>query len=112
MGGGVDGSVVTPPPHGESSRVSSATDPGGRRFRRGAGDIRGVLPMGTEVGGISGRQFPGEGEQPREDQVTLHVSALEVEGVDSAGWTGTTTTIQSMRDACSSGTTGEAQADG
>ena len=68
--------------------------------------------MGIEAGGIYRGQVTGEFIQLGKTQVTLHVSELEVEGVDSAGWTGTTTTIQSMRDACSSGTTGEAQADG
>ena len=76
--GGGDGSVVTPPPHGYNTPDSSAKYMGGRLWQRGSGDICGVLPTSTEVGGFLSRYVPGKGEQIRESQRILHVSAIEV----------------------------------
>ena len=98
-GGGGDGRVVTPPLHGASTRYSPVIDLGGRRWRRGTGEICAVITTGAEVGGLSGRQVPGKGEQIGEAQGTLHVLALEVEGEYPTGGTGTTTTMQLLWDA-------------
>ena len=55
---GGDGSIVNIPPLGESIGDSHATDPGGICYPRGTRDIRGVLTMYAEVGGLSGRRVP------------------------------------------------------
>ena len=47
---------------GESTQDSPNTDPGGRRWRRGNGDIRDIIPVGTEFGGVPGIQVAGEGK--------------------------------------------------
>ena len=73
---GVDGSVLSPSPHVESTSNSPATDQGVRHRWRGIRDIQSVLSEGAEVGGVPGRWMPGKGEQPRENQRTLHVSSL------------------------------------
>ena len=70
---------VTPPPHGESPWDSHATYPGFGRRWRGTGDIWGVLPMGVEVGGVSGGWVPREVTRPSKTQREFHVSVLEVE---------------------------------
>ena len=75
---GGDGSVFILSPHGEKTLDIHSTDLGIRCWWRGSGDTCGVLTTGTGVGEISGRQVPGEGGKPREDQLTLHVSALKV----------------------------------
>ena len=46
--------VVTPPPHGENKRYSTAIELGSRHQRWGVRDIRGVFSAGTEVGGVTG----------------------------------------------------------
>ena len=51
---GGDGGVVTPPPHGENKRYSTAIELGSRHQRWGVRDIRGVFSAGTEVGGVTG----------------------------------------------------------
>ena len=51
---------------------------GGRRWWRGDGDLRVVLPVGTEVGDVPSRWVPGKDKQSREAQRKLHVSELEV----------------------------------
>ena len=40
-------SIITMWKHGEITQDSPNTDPGGRRWRRGNGDIRDVIPVGT-----------------------------------------------------------------
>ena len=64
VGGG--GDVVTPALHGENIWYNPDTDPGGRRWCRYSVDISGVLPVGTEVGGVPGSWVSGEGKQSRE----------------------------------------------
>ena len=60
-------------------------------MRRRTRDIQGVLSSGTDVGGIPGIHMPNKGEQPREATKTLHVSTLEVKGVNPTGGNGTDT---------------------
>ena len=60
---GGDGSAIPPPPHGDSTGDSRATDPGGISRQMVARDIFSVLPTGSEVCGKSGGQVPGEGTQ-------------------------------------------------
>ena len=55
----------------------------------GGGYICGVISMGTEVGGVTGRLMHGKDEQLRETQTTLHVLALEGECVKYTWGTGT-----------------------
>ena len=81
----------------------TATDQGGRRRQRGAGDICGVFSAGTEAGGTPGRWMTKKGKKTRETQRTLHVSSLEVKDGDYRGGTGTATYMQSLWDAYASG---------
>ena len=76
---GGDGSFIDPSPHGDNTRDSPATDSGVRYRRRGGGDIHGVIPVGTEVGGVPGRWVTGKGKQSREAQGALNVPKLEIE---------------------------------
>ena len=85
--------------HGENTQDSPNIDPGGRRWRRGNGDIRDVIPVGTEFGGVPGIQVSGEGKKSRETHGTLHLLALEVKGGNYKGGTKTTTMMQSLWDA-------------
>ena len=62
----------------------------------GGGDMRGVLPTGVEVGGISSGRVTSEGTQPRKTQVTLNVSSLEVKGGYLKGGSKATFTLQSV----------------
>ena len=105
-------SIVNPSPHGDNTLYIPATDPGGRRRRRAAKDICGVLPVGAKVGGLSGLWVPKEGKQLRESQGKLHVSELEVEVGDYTGDTRTTTTMISQWDEYASGTADKKQANG
>ena len=79
-------------------------------IREGNGDIRVVLPAGTEVGGVPSIWVPDEGEQSREDHETLHVLALEFKGGNSTGGTRTTAMMKSLWDANASGDDDETQA--
>ena len=97
--GGGDGGVITPPPHGNNTQYSSSIYLGGRLRQRGDGDIHGVFYAGNGFVGVTGRQMTGGGKKPRENQITLHVSALEGEGGNYTGGTGTTANIQSPWDA-------------
>lgn len=79
---------------------------------RGTGDLRGFLPTGSGVGGVSGRRMTRKGKQPGNDKGTLHVLALEVKGGNSIRGTRTTATVKSLWDAQAGGETGEAQEEG
>ena len=61
-----DGGGVTPSPHGDNTQHIPDKYTGVRRRQRGDVDICGVLPAGTEVGGMPSRRVPGKGEQSRE----------------------------------------------
>ena len=52
--------------------------------------------MGDEFGDVPGRRVTGEGEQSREAQRALHVSAMEVKGGGCTGGTGTTAIMRSL----------------
>ena len=52
-------------PHGENTLDSHVADPEVRNWQKGTRDVRGVLPSGVEVGGLSGVWVPSEGTEPR-----------------------------------------------
>ena len=106
-----NGSIVALPPHGERPRDSHATDPGGRRRRRGSGEIRGVLPMSVEVSGVSGGWVTGKGTQTGKNQRAFNVPALEGKNRDPTGGTNAYTMVRPLWDAHSSGTDVETQED-
>ena len=105
--GGVNGSIVTPPPHGEITWDSHATEPGSRPWKGGTRDINDVLPTGVKVGGMSGIRVPGESTKPWKTQGTLHVLILEVKGENHKGGPKDNSTVQSLWDARAEGAAGE-----
>ena len=76
ISGGVDDTVLSLSTHGYNTRDSFSLDLRGRRRCRGARDVHVVISMGTEVCVMPGRQMLANGKQPKETQITLHVSAL------------------------------------
>ena len=66
-------SIVAPPQHGESPQDIHAIDLGGEHSQREIGDIRGVLPMGVEVGIMSDGWVTGEGKHHGKTQRAFNV---------------------------------------
>ena len=60
---------------------------------RRAGDIQGVVPAYSEVGGVPNVGMPGEGKYPRETEGAFNVPTVEVEGGHYSGGAGTVTAV-------------------
>ena len=73
-----DDGIVTLTTHGKNTLDIPATEPGDRHRHKGPRDICGVLPSGTEVGGVTSRRVSRKRKHPREDQRTIHVLVLKV----------------------------------
>ena len=76
---------------GEVTWYSNASGSGVRRQKRRAGDIQGVVPADSELGGVPGGGMPGKGTDPREIEVAFHIPTLEFEGGHHAGGSRTVT---------------------
>ena len=96
-------SIITTPPHGEIPWESHDTDPGGGRWRRGAGDICGVLLMRVEISGVTGGGVTRKGIQPGKTQRELHIHTLEVHNRYSIEGPNATPAVQPIRDAHAGG---------
>ena len=57
------------------------------------GDIQGVIPVDSKVGGVPGGGMPGQGKNPGKVEGTFHVSTLEVESCHLVGGTVTVTVV-------------------
>ena len=65
--------MFLPPPPGEISQESHDTDPEGEHWRRGVGDVCGVLPTCVDISGIPGGGVNGKDTQPVKTQRKIHV---------------------------------------
>ena len=68
-------------------------DPCGEPRRRGGRNVCGVINTRPEIGGIPGGGVTGKGAQTNKDTQTLHVQALEGQGIYTSGGPNTTTAV-------------------